>query len=458
MGVPARERGSFRDPSGFMFQRDGIWYRQVNPSYQADYDRLMASGLYQELVTGGLLIPHQEVAPELAYTAEAYKVLQPEALQFISYPYEWSFGQLKAAALATLAAQKIAFEHGMTLKDASAYNIQFVDGRPVLIDTLSFEQYREGSVWTAYRQFCQHFLAPLALMAYTDARLGQLLRVYIDGVPLDLAAKLLPVRSRLRLSLLMHIHLHARSQEKHAGQPVKAAARPVSRQSFLGLIDNLEMGIRKLSWDHPATAWANYYEDDSYTPQAFQHKQTVVEALIKQAAPRSVWDLGANTGVFSRLASAAGIPTVAWDVDPGAVELNYRQVVQRKETCLLPLVLDLTNPSSALGWAHEERVSFAGRGPVDLVLALALIHHLVIGNNVPLAQAARFLASLGRWLVIEFVPKHDPKAQTLLAAREDIFDDYTESGFEAAFAQYFVVERKQAVEESERVLYLMSVR
>ena len=218
------------------------------------------------------------------------------------------------------------------------------------------------------------------------------------------------------------------------------------------------MGIRKLSWDHPATAWANYYEDDSYTPHAFQHKQTVVEALIKKAAPRSVWDLGANTGVFSRLASTSGIPPVAWDVDPGAVELNYRQVVQRKETCLLPLVLDLTNPSSALGWAHEERASFAGRGPVDLVLALALIHHLVIGNNVPLAQAARFLASLGHWLVIEFVPKHDPKVQTLLTARDDIFHDYTESGFEAAFEQYFVVEHKQAVEESERVLYLMSVK
>ena len=219
MGIPARERGSFRDPSGFMFQREGVWYRQVNPSYQADYDRLMASGLYQELVAGGLLIPHQEVALELASTDGAYKVLQPEALQFISNPYEWSFGQLKAAALATLAAQKIAFEHGMTLKDASAYNIQFVDDRAVLIDTLSFEQYREGSVWTAYRQFCQHFLAPLALMAYTDIRLSQLLRVYIDGVPLDLAAKLLPLGSRLRLSLLMHIHLHARSQEKHAGQP-----------------------------------------------------------------------------------------------------------------------------------------------------------------------------------------------------------------------------------------------
>src|SRR6185436_4959816 len=185
---------SFRDPSGFLFSRGGILYRQVNRAYQKEYARLMESGLYEKLVKAGLLIPHVEVDQPPAVEVDALKVIQPDRVPFISYPYEWSFGQLKSAALATLSIQKRALKMGMSLKDASAYNIQFVHGKATLIDTLSFEVYEEGEPWVAYRQFCQHFLAPLALMALKDVRLNQLLRVYIDGVPLDLVSELLPTR------------------------------------------------------------------------------------------------------------------------------------------------------------------------------------------------------------------------------------------------------------------------
>jgi len=186
---------SFRDPSGFVFWQDGAIYRQINTIYKEDYDRLMTSGLHKALVEEGLIVSHEEVALQSAAPQVAYKVIRPDQVPFISYPYEWSFSQLKGAALATLRIQRKALDFGMSLKDCSAYNMQFMKGKPVFIDTLSFEKYQEGSPWVAYRQFCQHFLAPLALMSHRDSRLGQLLRIHLDGVPLDLASKLLPRRT-----------------------------------------------------------------------------------------------------------------------------------------------------------------------------------------------------------------------------------------------------------------------
>jgi len=474
---------SFRDPSGFMFRRDGRLYRQVNRLYQGEYDRLMASGLYENLTKDNLLISHQEVdltpeAPELAY-----KVLYPALAAFISYPYEWSFSQLKNAALATLRIEKRALAKGMSLKDASAYNIQFLHGRPVLIDTLSFETYQEGKPWIAYRQFCQHFLAPLALMAYCDVRLGQLLKIYIDGVPLDLASRLLPLKTRLNFSLMTHIHLHAAAQQRYSDKAANkyVVSGQVSKTSFLALIESLQSTIRKLAWKPAGTEWVEYYQDTNYSETALEHKKELVKGYLGRIAPSKVWDLGANTGLFSRLASDRGIPTVAFDVDPAAVERTYLDIVaQRKadrsakgdtgpdifmpessiepKEYLLPLVMDLTNPSPSIGWQNRERESFIDRGPVDAVLALALIHHLAISNNVPLASLADFFRSITHWLVIEFIPKSDSQVQRLLSTRADIFPEYTEQGFEQAFSSCFTLMESTPICDSQRRLYLMAAR
>ena len=212
----SRLSASFRDPSGFLFERDGIIHRQVNESYRESYDRMMGSGFHAEAVRRGILIPHEELPVDSAFSAPAYKVIRPLPLRFISYPYEWSFGQLADAALLTLDLQKLALEYGLWLKDASAYNVQFHEGRPLLIDTLSFEIYPEGRPWVAYQQFCRHFLAPLALMGSRHIDLAKLLRVYINGIPLEIASALLPLRSRMSLGLMMHIHLHARAIRTHA--------------------------------------------------------------------------------------------------------------------------------------------------------------------------------------------------------------------------------------------------
>ncbi|MGZ9235121.1 MAG: SAM-dependent methyltransferase [Anaerolineales bacterium] len=446
---------SFRDPSGFLFSRDGVLYRQVNRTYEKEYARFMESGLYDRLVKAGLLIPHAEVDQNSA-VPEAYKIIRPERVPFISYPYEWSFGQLKDAALATLSIQRRALKLDMSLKDASAYNIQFVRGKATLIDTLSFERYKEGQPWVAYRQFCQHFLAPLALMALRDIRLNQLTRVYIDGVPLDLASELLPAGTRLNFGLLTHIHLHAGAQKRYSGADVKSrAATTFGKQAMTGLIDSLDSTIRKLDWKPGGTEWGNYYDITNYSDAAFEHKKELVREWSARVKPSLVWDLGANNGVFSRVAAEGDAYVVSSDIDPTAVEQNYRQMKSDKAENLLPLLIDLTNPSPSIGWANEERDSFGGRGPADMVLALALIHHLAISNNVPLPQVADFFASVGKWLVIEFVAKSDSQVQKLLVSREDIFPNYTREGFESAFQHRFRIAEAVNVREAERVLYLM---
>ena len=449
--------GSFRDPGGFVFRRDGVLFRQVGHRHRSSYDLLLDSGLYSALTDSHLLIRHEEVDVEPA-EPDAYRILRPDPVRFVSYPYEWSFSELRDAALTTLRVQSIAMDHGMSLRDASAYNVQFHHGRPTLIDTLSFEAIPEGRPWIAYRQFCQFFLAPLALMSYRDVRLGRLLRDHVDGLPLDLAVRLLPRRARLRPPLLLHLFLHARSQRRHQRDtsPAEDRAPRMSSRALRGLLDSLRNAIEGLKTPTASAGWSTYDDEtEHYGSEATGAKEAAVETFIEQVGPRVVWDLGANVGRFSRLASSRGIETVAFDLDPDCVEATYRRVRAEDDGHLLPLVLDLADPSPAIGWANEERMTLAQRGPADLCLALALIHHLAIGNNVPLPRIAGFLAEISRWAVVEFVPKDDEKVSLLLFNREDVFTDYTVDGFERAVAPWFEIEQRAPVTGTARVLYLL---
>jgi ribosomal protein L11 methylase PrmA len=405
-----------------------------------------------------MLVPHEEVQGRAGLTSEAYRILKPELIPFISYPYEWSFSQLKDAALLTLEIQLQALERGMSLKDASAFNVQFIGAQPIFIDTLSFERYGEGTPWVAYQQFCQHFLAPLALISQCDSNLRSLGFSLLHGVPLSLASSILPKSSWFKFSHLIHIHLHARSQQKYAdaaGLGKQKPGRAVSRTALLGIIDSLRSCVKSLEWRPGGTEWADYYDATNYSSRALSEKESIVDSLVQSVKPKLAWDLGANNGLFSRRAMAHGAYTVACDVDPSAVEKNYLACRKERNASMLPLIVDLTNPSPSLGWAHSERKSLLERGPADLVLALALIHHLAISNNVPLDNLARFFAACGRALIIEFVPKPDSQVQKLLASRKDIFPEYTEAGFERAFSRYFSIEKKVPVPETHRIIYLM---
>jgi len=455
---------SYRDPAGFVFLQDNIVYRQINKVAEADYKMLHDSGLYSALVSEELLVSHKEVTlKNLPVDKNRLTVIKPDAIPFISYPYEWSFPQLRDAGLLTLKIQQIALKHGMILKDSSAFNIQFVGKKPVLIDTLSFAIYEEGKPWEGYRQFCEHFLIPLAIAHFSTEQALTMLQTYLEGIPLSLAVGLLPKGAKWhKKGVMAHIYLHERLQRKHQGSGTKSASAPtrkVSRFSMEGLIASLESSLKAMTAPKNQTEWGEYYDFTNYDQKAFKDKAKLVEEYLNslKQKPKMVWDLGANNGEFSELAAKLGAYTVAWDIDPKAVAANYLKH-DDTDSLMLPLVQDIAAPSPSVGWELDERSSLFDRGPADVVLALAIIHHLSIGRNVPFPKVASTLAKIGKNIIIEFVPKEDSKVQQLLASRTDIFPEYDEEHFEAAMATHFKLVKKTAIKNSKRKLYLYTVR
>ncbi|MEM9623358.1 MAG: SAM-dependent methyltransferase [Pseudomonadota bacterium] len=459
---------SFRDPAGFVFKHNNAVHRLITAAGLADFDALHGSGLYDALVTRGMLVAHEEVhAPliEPGLERQASKVILPEQVPYVSYPYEWSFSQLKAAALLTLEVQKLALDHDMSLKDASAYNIQFVGVRPIFIDTLSFLPLQADQPWVAYKQFCEHFLGPLALMSCVDIGLNKLAVSYLDGVPLQMVVSMLPRRTWFNYAYLTHLHLHARSQSRHANAAATSGQVKQARMSkrmLYALNESLLNAVRRCVAKDLHTEWSHYYEDTNYSLQAMDAKARQIDLWLGQhVAPGSVvHDVGANTGYFSAIAAQHAELVVAHDIDMFAVDKHFNALSKEggennaSQQNILPVHLDFCNPSPALGWGGMERESLFDRCGTGTVMALALVHHLAIGNNTPLAAISEQFARLGDKLIIEFVPKGDSQVDRLLASRPDIFPEYTQAGFERAFAQHFQQLDAAAVEGSSRRLYL----
>jgi ribosomal protein L11 methylase PrmA len=456
-----RDPGSYRDPGGFVYRRDGILYRQIGPASIAEWNGFLASGLAERFIAAGRLIGHEDADLAAAATPSAVAVIRPRPIDFISYPYEWTFGELRDAALLTLDVQLEALAAGWSLKDASAYNVQFQEARPILIDSLSFEPYEDGQPWVAYRQFCEHFLAPLALMAHRDVRLARLLRADPDGIPLDLASKLLPWRTRFDFGLLSHVHLHARAQRRYAanedeGQAANRAR--LDRRRLVDLIRNLRNTVTGLAWSPGGTEWSDYAEHTSYGDRATAGKLRLVDEMVRRVPGSRTWDLGANTGRYSRVAADAGKRVLAFDIDSAAAERNYRQIRSERRADILPLILDVANPSPGIGWAGQERRSLLDRADPDLLLALALVHHLAISRNVPLPMLLELFAQMAPWAIVEFVPKEDVMVRRLLATRRDVFPDYTIEGFRMAASERFETIAEESIEDSSRTLFLLRRR
>ncbi|MFA0080651.1 hypothetical protein AB4383_01335 [Vibrio breoganii] len=460
-----RNNASFRDNSGFVLSKNGQVYRQINKVFQDEFESYVTSGLHQALIKHGLVVDYKEVDVELDFVSSEvkYKVIKPTQIAHISYPYEWCFSQLKDAALLTLEVQLLALEFGFTLKDANSYNVQFHKGRPIFIDTLSFLRYKQGS-WVAYRQFCQHFLAPLLLKSKCDYRLGRLAELYIDGIPLDLASKLLPLSSWFNINVLSHIHLHSKVQSYYAGKSqignskLKKANDTISKSKLKSIIQSLKSTIIKTEWRNTSTEWGEYYENNNYSESAMNEKYNFIDEYLRsQETPiESVADIGANNGYFSRLASLYSDRVVSFDIDELAVEKNYKKIKADKETSITPIVLDLLNPTSAIGWANKERNSFIERSGFEVVFALAIIHHLAIGNNLPFNEIIKLFHCITlHTLVIEFVPKEDSQIKKMLKTREDIFDNYNEKEFENSFSDKFEIIKKQKISHSTRTLYFL---
>ncbi len=344
---------------------------------------------------------------------------------------------------------------GMILKDASAYNIQFRNGKPIFIDTLSFEKYNDNEPWAAYHQFCKHFFAPLVLMKYKDARLLQLLKTHIDGIPLDLASKILPLKTYLIFSILTHIHLHAKSQKHFENKKTNHQNKKIKSFSLFGLIDNLKSFILSTKQEKLKSEWSDYFEISNYSDTAINHKKQIIDTFLSKFTNQTVWDIGANNGMFSRVASNKGFQTYSFDSDTSVVEENYLICRKNNDTNILPLLFDITNPSPGTGWVNQERIPLCDRAKPDIIMALALIHHLVISNNLPFEKIAGYFSGLCKNLIIEFIPSTDSQIQKLLNTRKDCFDFYSQENFEKAFSDYFSFIQKIKIKNSERTIYLM---
>jgi len=458
MSSTIKHSSSYRDPSGFLFYKDDVLYRQVNTVFKDDFDQFISSGLYQHLVDKNVLIPHKKIDENLTGSADWHQTILPEKIPFISYPYEWCFDMLKDAALVTLHAAQEAMNYGMILKDASAYNVQWHKGKMIFIDTLSFEKWDSTKPWIAYRQFCEHFLAPLALMHYLKLPLQNLFLAYPDGIPLALTKKLLPAKSKFNLNTYLHLHLHANisgnSKPKAPNQKLQTP-KPFSSTKFKNLLRSLEEMVQSFSLNNPSGVWSGYYNEAFQREDYVAQKKQIVEDWIGRTDAGSAIDIGANEGEFSELLSAKNISTISADFDHYSVNRLYNIARKNNNSSTLPLVIDFANPSPAIGVNNEERSAFLQRPKTDLVLALAVIHHLAIGKNIPFENIAEMFKGLGNWLIIEFVPKEDEKIQLMLQQKKDVYYDYNEENFINSFKSSYSVIKKSVIGNSGRSLFLM---
>lgn len=422
------EPGSFRDPGGRVFLQGSRVYRAIFPSAVEDFKAVRRTPLIPKLIEQGLLLAETEVDVKvLAEIApQAVIALQHPRLPFIAYPYEWCFAALKAAALLTLDIHLQALQHGVTLSDASAYNVQFIGTKPVFIDHLSFRPYYDGMLWMGHRQFCEQFLNPLLLRAYTGIAHHAWYRGQMQGISAHDLRHSLPTWRLLMPKTFMHVFLQASLQKTTSREAKKVLPKiHLPLTALQGMLQSLRNWLSKLEPKVKSTAWQHYAKQNSYSSHDSEQKASLVAEFVKSVKPSMLWDLGCNTGVYSQIALQNGVQhVIGFDADLNAVEQAWQS-----HSNLLPLYQDLSNPSPQQGWHQRERYGLKERGPADALLALALIHHLAIAQNIPLTAIAEWLCELSPCGLVEFVPKEDPMVQELLRLREDIFADYNLENF-----------------------------
>jgi hypothetical protein len=323
----------------------------------------------------------------------------------------------------------------------------------VFIDTLSFDTYNPTQPWIAYRQFCQCFLFPLYLEHYLKIDIQRILSTYIDGIPVDFIAKLLPLKSRLSLGVWLHVYLQHTTVSSNKNNKTELR---FSKKKMLDLIGHLSNIIQHFPAERSyKTTWSNYYEDTILSKAYLKEKEAIVRDFCNHTKARSVLDLGANDGYFSRIFAGYDMQVVATDADSRCIVRLYQEVKKNKIPHILPLILDIANPSPAIGFHNRERAAFHERIQTDLVAALALVHHLVIGRNISLPALAQYFHQIAPELIIEFVPKEDEKVQQMLISRPDTFPDYTADNFERFFSYYFQMITQKSIAGTNRLLYHM---
>lgn len=451
-----RSSASFRDPDGYVFQYEGEWYRFVSRAYRETYEHLIQSGLYERLIQEHLLIPHQEVeaAHLISESMLPYKILKPSQINVVTYPYEWSFSQLKEAALTTLKIQQIAQTYQMSLKDASSFNIQLFKGKPVLIDTLSFIKQENNQPWLAMGQFYRHFLWPLLVMSQVDVNFNKQFILSLDGFKIDTIKSRFGLKSWFKPASLVHVHLHylisklSSNQKSGGSKSIK-----MNPQGIKIILERLYALIEKLDVQQESI-WKDYYQHTNYQDHAFIEKESCVKHFIERHAGKKFIDFGANNGHFSRLALEAADFIYALDFDPMAVDTLYRTLSVESRSKLAPLIMDLTNPSPSVGWCNRERKGILSRLPRDAAgLVLALTHHLHITYNINFNMQAQFFEQYCDELMIEYVDLGDSQVDILLNNRYDTPADYTQLNFERGFGEFYDIVAVFAIQQTKRTLY-----
>ncbi|WP_051555100.1 class I SAM-dependent methyltransferase [Legionella fairfieldensis] len=452
-----RMPSSFRDPDGFIIFNNNKVQRVILPSYYPQYAHLMNSGLYAHLVNCQKLVSH-----DVVYESEAKIIIEPKQIPFVSYFYEWPFHVLKEAALLTLDIIKTALQYGMCLKDASSFNIHLMAGKPIFIDTLSFTLYREGEPWGAYGQFCRHFLAPLLLIKYKHTSFSKILNNFIDGLPLDLVSGLLPAKTHFSPFIKLNVHSHAKKLRKYNSSTTSHVYLP--KNKLLHILNYMTSFINALDYSEHKTEWSDYYHITNYSQDAFNKKAAIVSKWVEQIEAKTIWDVGSNNGHFSRLIAQKKELVISTDIDPVAVDNNYLLNKKKKVSSIIPLIIDVTNPSPSIGFNNQERFSFSERlltSKIDCVLALALIHHLCLSNNCTFSMVLDYFKKLTRFLIIEFIPPGDSWVDELLNRKrgsKHLFHFYNQDAFEKACLVDFLIVNKTKIEGSQRTLYLLKVK
>jgi hypothetical protein len=455
------EAGSYRDREGRVFYAGDQVYRALSARAWEDWRALRERQFFRDALAGGRVVDTREPdvpppLPEELLPTPVAGVLWHRRVPFVSYPYEWSFGMLRAAALLQLELLEAALGEGFVLKDATPYNVQWIGARPVFIDVASFERLAPGDPWVGYLQFCQLFLYPLLLNAYRDVPFQPFLRGALEGIDPAIASRLLHGRDRLRRGVLTHVHLHARLQRSHAADrrsarsEVKGAG--FSKQLILANVRSLRRLVEGLRWRASGSTWASYGAQHGYQEADRSAKEAFVDRAAERSRGRLLWDLGCNDGHFTRLAASRFEYALALDADHLTVDRLFGELERKDSNHVLPLVVNLVDTSPALGWRGLERRTLVDRGRPDLVLALALVHHLAIGANVPVAELVSWLADLGGDLVVEFVGPSDPMVQKLLLEKREAYPDYELDGFRRRLQERFELVAEEALRGG-RVLF-----
>jgi ribosomal protein L11 methylase PrmA len=467
VGSARVEPGSFRDRDSRVLVAPDAVYRALSARGADDWRALAGSRLFQRLTGEGSLVATEEVAPDALDTAAdllpqgTAALLRHERIPFVSYPYEWSFGMLREAALLTLELELAALEEGLTLKDATPYNVQWRGAEPVFVDIGSFERLREGEPWAGYRQFCMLFLYPLLLQAHKGIPFQAWLRGSIDGITPREAARMFGRLDRLRPGVLAHVYLHARLERRYESREGGEVKRELRRANFKpelieANVRRLRKLVTRLTWKPGASAWTGYRDQCTYSDEDDERKRAFVRGALAARPPRLVWDMGCNDGAYSRIAAEQADTVVAFDYDHATIDALYRALRAEGERRILALVADLADPSPGLGWRGLERRPLEDRGTPDLALALALVHHVSITANVPLAEFIDWLRGLRCSLVVEFPRREDPMVRRLLSGkREGSNADYELETFERLLGERFEIERREALPSGTRILYLV---